>query len=81
MMVWHAEIEKPSFLKNFTFISNNKKFQCYSNLALTFDSHLLNISNCFIQFLWFFNLKCWFKGQMQGYSLGQIIPKIHFRLA
>ena len=25
----------------------------------------LNIKTCFIQFLWFFRLKCWFKGQIQ----------------
>ena len=24
----------------------------------------LNIKTCFIQFLWFFRLKCWFKGQI-----------------
>ena len=32
----------------------------------------LNIKTCFIQFLWFFRLKCWFKGQ--------IISKIHLSL-
>ena len=31
-----------------------------------------NIKTCFIQFLWFFRLKCWFKGQ--------IISRIHLSL-
>ena len=31
-----------------------------------------NIQTCFIQFLWFFGLKCWFKGQM--------ISRIHLSL-
>ena len=30
------------------------------------------IKTCFIQFLWFFRLKCWFKGQ--------ILSRIHLRL-
>ena len=32
-----------------------------------------NIQTCFFQFLWFFRLKCWFKGQ--------IISRIHLSLA
>ena len=32
----------------------------------------LNIKTCFIQFLWFFRVKCWFKGQ--------IISRIHLSL-
>ena len=31
-----------------------------------------NIKTCFIQFLWFFRLKCWFKGQ--------IVSRIHLSL-
>jgi hypothetical protein len=31
-----------------------------------------NIKTCFIQFLWFFRLKCWF--------IGQIISRIHLSL-
>ena len=54
--------------------SNNKKFQGYSNFALTFDSHISNFSYCFIQFLWFFSLKRWFKGQI----ISRGISKIHF---
>ena len=33
----------------------------------------LNIKTCFIQFLWFFRLKCWFKGQ--------ILSRIHLSLS
>ena len=40
-----------------------------------------NIKTCFIQFLWFFRLKCWFKGQMIS-RIHLCLPKayklIHF---
>ena len=37
------------------------------------DIKNLNIKTCFIQFLWFFRLKCWFKCQM--------ISRIHLSLS
>ena len=34
-----------------------------------------SIKTCFIQFLWFFRLKCWFKGQIYVLSIGSTETK------
>ena len=44
--------------------------QCSKMQLITFQN--FHIQTCFSQFLWFFSLKCWFKGQ--------IISRIHLRL-
>ena len=44
--------------------------QCSKMQLITLKK--FNIKTCFIQFLWFFRLKCWFKGQ--------IISRIHLSL-
>ena len=38
--------------------------QCSKMQLITFQK--FHIQTCFIQFLWFFSLKCWFKGQMMS---------------
>ena len=44
--------------------------QCIKKQLITLQN--FNIETCFSQFLWFFSLKCWFKGQ--------IISRIHLIL-
>ena len=44
--------------------------QCSKMQLITFQN--FHIQTCFSQFLWFFSLKCWFKGQMMS--------KIHLSL-
>ena len=44
--------------------------QCTKTQLITFQN--FDIQTCFSQFLWFFSLKCWFKGQ--------IISRIHLSL-
>ena len=61
------------FLKNsMIFILTKVGFfvQCTKMQLITFQN--FNIQTCFTQFLWFFSLKCWFKGQ--------IISRIHWSL-
>ena len=45
-------------------------YQCSKMQFITFQN--FHIRTCFSQFLWFFSLKCWFKGQMMS--------KIHLSL-
>ena len=44
--------------------------QCSKMQLISFQKFI--IKNCFIQFIWFFRLKCWLKGQ--------IISRIHLSL-
>ena len=59
------------------FLSSNLKTYKVSILGQCSKRQLIPLQNfiintCFIRFLWFFRLKCWFKGQ--------IIPRIHLSL-
>ena len=57
--MWNAVHAKVSFF-----------VQCSKMQLITLKNFI--IKTCFIQFLWFFSLKCWFKGQ--------IISRIHLSL-
>ena len=60
-----------SWLSKDPFVTKVSFFvQCSKMQLITLKK--FNIKTCFIQFLWFFRLKCWFKGQ--------IISRIHLSL-
>ena len=49
-------------IENFSLFKVSFFLQCSKMQFITFQK--FHIQTCFSQFLWFFSLKCWFKGQI-----------------
>ena len=56
----YKEVKQKNFFRYFLKVSF--LVQCTKMQLITLQN--FNIQTCFSQFLWFFSLKCWFKGQI-----------------